>query len=83
MLGTDDSYFFQQKGPKRFQQRRAKKYDETQSVYSGVTFHIGERGEGDTTSVVGGGAASVVSQSRRLARPETASMWSFEERGGC
>lgn len=65
MLGlADDIFFFQQKREKRFQQRRARKYDETQSGV-GVTFHFGERLEGDATSVFGGGAASVKSFASR------------------
>ena len=64
MLGTvDNNYFFQQKREKRFQQRRARKYDETQTL--GVTFHVGDRAEGDATSVIGGGAASVKSFASR------------------
>ena len=65
MLGVEENnYFFQQKRVKRFQQRRTRKYDETQSVFSErkefVTFHVGERTDGDATSVFGGGAAPSV-----------------------
>jgi hypothetical protein len=82
MLGTvNTSFFFEQKRQKRFQQRRVRKFDETERR-EGITFLIGEK-EADAASIGAPSLRSAIIRRTSVVQQEAASeMWEGGREGG-